>query len=132
MSLFQWGDFTLHSGAKTWWRIDCDSLTDSEIELIAKLMYKKVGAFNLVTSPTSHPGSAVPRLVQAISKYSLPLMSVPIQCLIVDDVFTTGTSITEVKTKLIQQNHNPSIKGAVIFARGQCFSWVSPLFQYET
>ena len=41
--------------------------------------------------------------------------------LIVDDVFTTGASMEAL--------HTPGDIGAVVFARGLCPSWITPLFQ---
>lgn len=35
MSLFRWGNFTLHSGGTSWWGIDCDDMTEAEVALFA-------------------------------------------------------------------------------------------------
>ena len=51
--------------------------------------------------------------------YSLPL-------LIADDVLTTGSSMEELKESKL---HYSDAIGVVVFARGQCPSWVIPLFQ---
>lgn len=132
MSLFQWGDFKLHSGEKSWWRIDCDSLTDSEVELLAKLIHEKIGNFSGITCPSSHKGSLPPKLVNALGNY----MTNTGPFLIVDDVLTTGSSMEEVyqayqKYVTVCEDNNPAIVGAVIFARGKCPKWITPLFQFN-
>lgn len=40
MNLFQHGDFTLHSGARSNFKIDCDALTDEDIDSIARIIVK--------------------------------------------------------------------------------------------
>ena len=35
MILFQSGHFTLHSGAHTFWKVDCDALTDGDLDTLA-------------------------------------------------------------------------------------------------
>lgn len=136
MSLFQWGNFTLHSGDKSWWRIDCDSLTDSEIELFAKLIRERNGNFNIATYPKSHPGSCVPKLAAALQKYTEPKFYDNPIILIIDDVLTTGSSMEEVKTlqnKYFQERTMvPEIYGVVLFARGKCPDWITPIFQMPT
>lgn len=130
MSLLQWGDFTLHSGDKSWWRIDCDAFTDSEIELLAKLIAEKVGEFNEITFPISHPGSCVPKLAKALDRYKEYKESKVLIQLVVDDVLTTGNSIQLYKD---YEKHNGVIcKGAVIFARGECPEWVTSIFQLSS
>ena len=129
MSLFQWGDFTLHSGDKSWWRIDCDVLSDSEIELLAKLIHEKVGGFHSVIAPESHPGSAAPKLAEALKKYSVDWGGQSKWVILaVDDVLSTGASLEELRVD------DPILeyKGAVIFARGKCADWITPLFQMPT
>lgn len=127
MSLFQWGDFTLHSGEKSWWRIDCDGLQDSEVELLAKLIYDKVGTFHGVQAPNSHPGSVAPRLVNCLARYMGVQEFGKMTILVVDDVLTTGKSLTNLKE--IWERNGCEVVGAVIFARGECPDWVTPLFR---
>lgn len=129
MSLFQWGHFNLHSGDKTWWRIDCDALSDSEIELFAKMISEKVGRFNSVVSPSSHPGSSVHKLKDALKPYCDPRVSDPgIIYLIVDDVMTTGVSMTEVFGQI--SPHAAVVKGAVMFQRGSVdIDWIKSIFK---
>lgn len=134
MSLLQWGNFTLHAGGRSWWRIDCDSLTDSEINLIAKLIHERIGILRFTVCPDSHPGSCVPKLVDVMNRlYAGGSAEAPI--LIVDDVLTTGSSMIARRSQ-IEESMSPSyyreggIVGAVIFARGPCPDWIMPLFQF--
>ena len=48
-----------------------------------------------------------------------------VEGLIVDDVLTTGGSMVDHRAAL----GGSRCKGVVIFARGECPSWVVPLFQ---
>ena len=126
MSLFQWGNFTLHSGMQTWWRIDCDNLTNSEIHLLAKLIAEKVGTYHEVSCPESHPGSAVHGLKAALLQYREPRYAGKKIMLLVDDVLTSGATMQHIKDL---NNKYYEYKGAVIFARGLCPDWVTPIFQ---
>lgn len=56
MKLFQPGDFTLHSGDSTWWRIDCDVLSDTSLGVLARRIIELVGPFEAVGCPESHFG----------------------------------------------------------------------------
>ena len=47
MNLFQRGDITLHSGGKSDFKIECDALTDEDVETLAYLISKKY-KFNMV------------------------------------------------------------------------------------
>jgi orotate phosphoribosyltransferase len=134
MSLFQWGDFTLHSGEKSWWRIDCDSFTDSEIELLAKMIRHRNGAFHQVRYPESHPGSFVHKLSTALQRYKSDFVGRGFSVLVVDDVLTTGASVEEIKEQAIKEIALEGVEvwGVVIFARGKCPDWVTPIFQYVT
>lgn len=116
MPLFQWGDFILNSGLGTWWRIDCDAFTDSEIQLFAKLIAEKVGDFTSVSCPRSHPGSMPPKLVEALKPYAKASSQLKKTImLVVDDVATTGNSINALMNK-----HRPyydEVIGACVFTR---------------
>ena len=129
MPLFQWGDFTLSSGQKSWWRIDCDAFTDSEIQLFAKLIAEKVGDFTKVVCPKSHPGSLPPKLVEALKPYAKEASQLKRSyLLVVDDVYTTGASIREVIEK--NQPYYDEVLGAVLFTRTMegLYPRIFPLF----
>lgn len=137
MSIFHWGSTNLHSGGTSWWHIDCDGLSDSDIQVLAKLIVDKIGYFNAVTCPESHPGSAAGRLVEALHQYEdHVLRKEGAKLLIVDDVLTTGASMEVTRAKYSPEIPRPGyvsvpeeIIGAVIFARGECPDWVWPIFQ---
>lgn len=112
MSLFQRGDFTLHSGEKSGFKIDCDALTDGDLETIACMIAERVPNFGSVEGV---PSGGL-RLSSALEKY----VTVG-QLLIVDDVYTTGASMET-------QRRNRQAQGAVIFTRMEPSPWVMPLF----
>lgn len=40
--LFQRGDFTLASGARSFWKIECDNLSDEEVAILARLLAERI------------------------------------------------------------------------------------------
>ena len=116
MSLFNLGQFTLHSGAQSPFKIDCDALTDADLEALAQIGAQMVPLFGKVEGV---PRGGL-RLKAALDKYADARWS---QLLIVDDVLTTGGSMER------QRNGRQAV-GLVIFARGPCPSWVTPLFTF--
>jgi orotate phosphoribosyltransferase len=115
MGLFQYGEFTLHSGEQTWFKIDCDALDDEDLRVLALLIYEDVGTFGYVEGVPTGGTRLAEKLQQFASMYSEKLV-------IVDDVCTTGRSMEE-------QRAGRDAYGYTIFARGKCPSWVTPLFQ---
>ena len=113
-ALFQSGSFALHSGGLSNWKIDCDALSDADIETLALMIAEEVGDFGTVEGVPS--GGLRLSRVLAVHVSEGPL-------LIVDDVLTTGESMEE-------QRADREAVGAVIFARGMCPSWVTPLFAF--
>jgi orotate phosphoribosyltransferase len=128
MGLFQLGDFTLHSGAKSQWRIDCDRLSDDDIVCLAVMIQQMVGSFRSV--------EGVPRggLLLAEALWAFQTTSGP--HLIVDDVLTTGDSMEEARAECRLRGYGPGVAaplpdpvGVVLFARGECPPWVKAVFQ---
>ena len=115
--LFQTGDFTLHSGAGSNWKIDCDALTDEDWKTLAVMIVERCGPFSRVVG--------VPRGGMALAEAMGPYVSERGPCLVVDDVLTTGKSILE---KMAEQQRNVRM-GWVVFARGPCPTGVKALFQ---
>lgn len=114
------GDFTLHSGAKSTFKIDCDALTDGEISTIASLIAERVEPFSLVHGV---PRGGL-RIAAALEKYVIPTAK---NILLVDDVFTTGRSMEEAYVAL-EETGRP-IQGAVIFSRTRHVpAYIIPLF----
>jgi hypothetical protein len=127
MSLLQHGNFKLHAGGDSWWRIDCDDMSDAELGIIARMIAEHHGPFNGVVCPKSHYGSAAPRLVAALEQYKTNLYSPTF--ILVDDVLTTGSSMEALRQFIIAGRVGISAKGYVIFARDECPDWVTPVFQ---
>jgi hypothetical protein len=115
--LFVNGEFVSHSGLLLPFKIDCDALTDSDLETLAI--------------------HAVPRLVRFQDVYGIPrggtrladvlkpsgsgLSSDPM--LIVDDVLTTGASMEDARAML-----GLNTIGLVIFSRTRVPEWITALF----
>jgi hypothetical protein len=119
VTLFEKKSFTMHSGGSSEFKIECDSLTDDDLETLAYLIAQKYN-FKLVKGvPTG--GTA---LAKKLSKYSDMGAST---FLIVDDVLTTGKSMEAMRYAL--SDRFKDIKGVVVFARGKCPDWVEPVFQ---
>lgn len=135
MSLFQLGDFTLHSGKKSRFKIDCDHLTDEDLQAVAAMMFAALPPFKRVEGI---PRGGL-RLAEALQPYCMPeetarySSKVAREWLIVDDVWTTGGSLMRVvREKSAGLKHVDSVMGAVIFARSPMPSFdVYALFQGE-
>lgn len=121
-TLFKWGDFTSHSGIELSFKIDCDALTDDDIDCIAKYIASKT-SFGVVEGI---PRGGM-RLAEALEKYAV--WEAPFMCLVVDDVCTTGKSLENWKARQSPLIHPGDIVGWVIFARGKLPSWANPVFE---
>lgn len=130
-NLFQTGNFTLHSGATAGYKIECDSLTDGDLEGLAYIVACRAGAI----ANMAHPGEnssginrvhGVPRggvrFADALQQYAHDPEGID---LIVDDVLTTGNSMEEARNNLGWTNS----VGIVIFARNQPASWIKAIFE---
>ena len=121
MSLFECGEFRSHSGIRLPYKIDCDYLSDEDIECIAEIISSKV-EFGVVQGIPK--GGC--RLANALDKYAV--WDAPFNILIVDDVMTTGKSLDKAKAEQPPQVHPDDVLGYVIFARGTLPSWVNAVF----
>jgi orotate phosphoribosyltransferase len=119
MSLFQLGDFTLHTGGKSDLKIDCDALTDDDITVLAHVIQENMPPFSTVVGI---PKGGL-RLANALQQYTKADAN---RILIVDDVLTTGRSMREAYT-VWKRDHNEVI-GCVIFARGPLPVWLEPVW----
>lgn len=113
MSLFQLGEFTLHSGQKSNFKVECDSLTNVDWGTIAQIISDKFN-FDKVVGV----GRGGQKLAKALEPYAFHSVRFPL--LIVDDVLTTGASMEEERAKW----PGYACIGAVVFARGKCPNWV--------
>lgn len=116
--LLQTGNFVLHSGIKSKFKIDCDALTDEDIETIATIIAEKLEFSHVVGIPNGGL-----RLAKVLEKYKENIGAV----LIVDDVLTTGNSMIEQYKKEKANNKGKDIVGIVMLARGECPFWVTPI-----
>lgn len=125
MNLFQRVDLILHSGGRSDFKIECDALTDEDINTLAYLIYKK---YKPILEVYGVPEGGL-RLQKALLNYISN--DVTGNILIVDDVLTTGNSMEELKStfEYFSANAGLECKGVVIFARGKCPEWVEPIFQ---
>lgn len=134
MSLFQLGSFDLHSGGTARWKIDCDALTDGDLEAVALMIAERLPV--KFGSVYGIPWGGV-RIAQKLWGYASKGGSVMTSCaefsgpvLIVDDVLTTGASMEEAREQFNEAGK--WVFGAVIFARGRCPGWIMPLFAMHT
>src|SRR3954462_2894543 len=113
MGLINWGNFKSHSGLDLAFKLDCDLLTKEDLDSLARIVVNGVPRFNRVVGvPT---GSI--RFAESLEPYKC---GVGTRTLIVDDVLTTGASMTDAKYK--QMGHN--CVGVVIFARRKPDKWI--------
>jgi hypothetical protein len=126
VNLFQLGDFTLNSGAKSKWKLECDALGDGDWRALAEMVRQLVGPFSGV--------EGVPRGGLKLAELLRPHAGLAGPHLLVDDVLTSGGSMARAATEW-NRNHprdcfaNGKIAGAVVFARGQCPHWIKAVFQ---
>ncbi len=128
MSLFQDVKFTSHAGKKLDFKIECDALTQDDWDCIAHIISKKFKWFVVFGVPTG--GN---KLANALKKYSKSrnIGSSNKLYLLVDDVFTTGDSMErEIQRLNCEENIGKvDVQGVVLFARGKCPNWITPIFQ---
>jgi orotate phosphoribosyltransferase len=121
--LFVPGEFRAHSGQTLNYKIDCDALDDIEIGLFAALILEMdPGPFAYVFGV---PRGGL-RLATAIFERCQIEAFAP--TLIVDDVLTAGASMEQAR-QVCHKMGSGIVVGAVMFARGPCPYWVTPIFE---
>jgi len=117
--LFVPGKYRSHSGLLLPGKIECDALTETEIRWFADRIVelRPDTAYSEVIG-VPRGGLRIADAVRAIAKID---RRGPV--LIVDDVFTTGSSVETMAKKA------GVAMGAVLFAWGECPPWVEPVFQ---
>lgn len=126
INLFQQCDFKSHAGLDLTWKIECDAVSDAEWECFAKMISEiETRQFSKVIGI---PRGGV-KLQNALSNYVSGNAFDPV--LIVDDVWTTGTSFREfTEIQLIKNDiEQNGWFGWCIFARTMTDSKVAALFQ---
>jgi len=121
MGLFQWGEFTSHSGKELSFKLECDVLTQSDWECVASMVDELSLPFSEVYGV---PRGGI-KLAQELEQYKKPHVH---RLLIVDDVLTTGASMTSAKQKFLDKYTDREICGAVLFSRAATPSWIRPVF----
>jgi orotate phosphoribosyltransferase len=116
MTLFVDGEFTSHSGQRLPYKIECDALTPADLDTLAADVARRFR----FSSVHGVPRGGI-RFAYALRRYATGSSLDPI--LIVDDVLTTGTSM-----EAVRQGMGGNVFGVVIFARGPCPDWITPLF----
>lgn len=121
MHLFQSGDFTLASGQKSRWKIECDSLSKEDWDGLAAIAVEILPPFGKVVGV---PRGGLP-FAEALQRYENPTV---MTLLIAEDVVTTGGSIERFLSKYPHPKAWINIIGVAAFARGKCPAWVKPIF----
>lgn len=130
MGLFQKKRVRLHSRKLSTFKIECDSLSYLDVECLCYLISTKF-KFRAVFGV---PDGGV-KFAECLKQYCSNNRDDVV--LIVDDVLTTGQSMCEfrdeVKNFLLEETSedNTNIIGVVIFARGVCPKWVTPIFSMD-
>jgi hypothetical protein len=88
-------DFISHSGIPLTFKIECDTLTDDEIELFAEIIDENVKFKEVYGIPRGGE-----RLAKALEKYKDKESQT---LLIVDDVITSGKSLQEAREKKLDE-----------------------------
>jgi len=114
-NLFIRKDFVSHSGLNLTWKIDCDALKEDDWAALAFMVSEHVNFGKVYGIPRG--GTA---FAEALEPYVTEGPT-----LIVDDVLTTGGSMLEACA-----SYGPESYGIVVFARGSCPDWITPMFQY--
>ena len=117
-NLFQTGDFKLHSGGKSNFKIECDVLTDADWDTLARIISSRIVFKKVVGVPRGGL-----KLEQALKKYETNNSDV---VLIVDDVLTTGASI------LTEMKKYEKARGFIVFARSKPPKDVYSIFEMKT
>ncbi len=114
MSLFIREDFTSHAGLPLTWKVECDSLTESDYIALAKIVSEKIKFRDVFGIPRG----GIP-FEKALKPYASFSKNDPL--LICDDVYTTGASMREV--------YQEGAIGIVVFARNEISdNWVRAIW----
>lgn len=127
MNLFQYTGcpFISHAGNELQYKIECDALTDEDWECVAYIIAKEK---NIRFGSIIGVAQGGLKLAKACARYLDPMLSA-LDVLIVDDVLTTGSSMEKSKEQANSIKGIRSIQGAVLFARGECAEWITPICQ---
>ena len=114
--MFEYGDYVLHSGSHSAFRIDCTALTHYDLCALASMVVPTLKPFGQVYGI---PRGGI-RFADVLQSYSTIGSR-----LVVDDVLTTGASM--------QDEYMQGDQGLVIFARTHDVpTWVHAMFTMHT
>ena len=123
LGLFRSGDFTLRSGRRSRWKIECDAFTTEDWTTLALMASEVLPRFRDVLGV---PRGGVP-FAQALVPFASGEVSDPF--LIAEDVCTTGGSMERFRDSL--GGEGPFV-GVCVFAREPTWpGWVKPLFCFN-
>jgi phosphoribosylpyrophosphate synthetase len=117
--IFQLFNFTLPNGDPSIFKIECDNLTEGDIECFAKM----VGHVSFKSVEGIPRGGVA--FAKALEKYIDPESEVH---LIVDDVLASGKSMTDAMQAAFDRGEEV-VRGIVIFSRGPKINNCVPIFQ---
>ncbi len=122
-NIFQTGKFKLSSGRDSTFKIECDNLTDEDIETFAELIGSSFSFKSVEGVPTGGL-----RLAKALESYIDPGSGVH---LIVDDVLTTGMTLCRAYQKAYDRGERV-VKAIVLFNRGDDNSVMGGVWDDDT
>ncbi len=117
-NVFQLFDFILPNGDPSIFKIECDHLTEDDIECFANM----VGHVSF-KSVEGIPRGGIP-FAKALEKYIDPKSEVH---LVVDDVLASGKSMTDAMQAAFDRGEEV-VRGVVIFSRGPKINNCVPIF----
>ena len=118
--------FTAHSGESAFFKIEEEGLSFEEIATFARIIAPR---YPTCTDVVSVPRGG-DRLAEALQPYLAHHAGDDI--LIVDDVYTTGSSMNHQKIEVYAGNPEGNVHGVVMFARNPIKpddAWIKPVFQ---
>ena len=123
MNLFVYGFFLGHSGSQLSWKIECDALTDEDVFCLSNMLcmtlwLQNINRFFMI----GIPGGGL-RFAEQMNRITGVEDAEDVPHIVVDDVWTTGTSMKEWMEK------TQSEYGIVVFSRGLLPEKVFCLFQ---
>lgn len=129
MALFQKKDFLMHSGGLAHYKIECDELTEEDLDTLAFIVANKAKLITGEDRTGIREVYGVPRGGIRFAHAFMPYLDTKWGSLrlIVDDVLTTGRSMEEAR---LQKGWTDAI-GVVIFARNAPPNWIKPIFQMQ-
>jgi hypothetical protein len=113
---------TLHSGSRSPFLVDCQALTVADWDSVATYV---VHVLKIEFSAVIGIPRGGLRFAAALEPYRANYSAVPL--LLTDDVLTTGRSMEEYKATFPCQD----VIGVVLYARGPCPEWVTPIWRLE-